>query len=124
MSQLYEDVPLLIHSLLPFVSFPVTATKHTRPQQRLNFSFFNMGSADQEPQRLLCWTVCAYRKPGMGEEEYHRYMSEVHAPLVKNLMVKYGIVQWSMVESSIESCPPFNEQADITRRTTQAPQSH
>ena len=124
MSQLYENVPLLMHSLLPSVSFPVTATTHTRPQQRLNFSFFNMGSADQEPQRLLCWTVYAYRKPGMDEEEYHRYLSEVHAPLVKNLLVKYGMVQWSMVKSSTGPCPPFDEQADITRRITRAPQSH
>ena len=49
------------------------------------------------PQRMLCWTVCAYRKPGLDEDEYHRHMSEVHAPLVKKLMVKYDFVQWSMV---------------------------
>ena len=42
-------------------------------------------------------SVCAYRKPGMSEEDYHKYMSEVHAPLVKDLMVKYGIVSWEMV---------------------------
>lgn len=43
---------------------------------------------NEEPQRLLCWIVCAYRKHGMDEEDYHRYMSQVHAPLVKDLMVK------------------------------------
>lgn len=57
-----------------------------------------MAPMNEEPQRLLCWTVCAYRKPGMDEGDYHRYMSEVHAPLVKNLMVKYGMIRWSMVE--------------------------
>ena len=36
----------------------------------------------------------------MDEEDYHRYMSEVHAPLVKDLMVKYGMIQWSMVDFS------------------------
>lgn len=82
-----------------------------------------MGSVDTEPQRLLCWTVCAYRKPGMDEKEYHKYMSEVHAPLVKDLMVKYGMIQWSMVESSTSSYQPFKDQADITRRITRAPQS-
>ena len=57
-----------------------------------------MAPMNEEPQRLLCWIVCAYRKPGMDEGDYHRYMNEVHAPLVKNLMVKYGIIRWSMVE--------------------------
>jgi hypothetical protein len=50
-----------------------------------------------QTERLFCWTVCAYRKPGMSEDHYHKYMSEVHAPLVKNLMVEYGIVSWEMV---------------------------
>ena len=59
----------------------------------------------------------------MNEEEYHKYMSEVHAPLVKDLMVKYGMVQWSMVESSTGSYPAFEDRADITRRITRAPQS-
>ncbi len=51
-------------------------------------------------ERLFCWTVCAYRKPGMSEQDYHKYMSEVHAPLVRDLMVKYGIVTWEMVSGS------------------------
>ncbi|KAF2237164.1 hypothetical protein EV356DRAFT_496712, partial [Viridothelium virens] len=47
-------------------------------------------------QRLFQWTVCAYRKPGMGEEDYHRYMSEKHGPLVKSLLAKYGIIKFTM----------------------------
>ena len=65
-----------------------------------------MGSANKEPQRLLCWTVCAYRKPGMDEDSYHKYMSEVHAPLVKDLMVQYGMVHWSMVSLSLSLPAP------------------
>ena len=57
-----------------------------------------MGSVAKEPKRLFCWTVCAYRKPGMDEDEYHKYMSEIHAPLVKDLMTRYGILRYSMVD--------------------------
>ena len=57
---------------------------------------FKLAMAD-DPQKLLCWVVCAYRKPGLSEEEYHKYVSEVHAPLVKDLLVQYGIIKWSMV---------------------------
>lgn len=45
---------------------------------------------------LLCWTVTAYRKPEMSEEEYHKYMSEIHGPLVMGLMAKYGMIRFSM----------------------------
>lgn len=48
---------------------------------------------------LLCWTVTAYRKPEMSEEEYHKYMSEIHGPLVMGLMAKYGMIRFSMVTS-------------------------
>ncbi|MCJ1423846.1 hypothetical protein MMC29_001731 [Sticta canariensis] len=43
-----------------------------------------MASLSQHPRRLFQWTVCAYRKPGMSEEDYHQYMSEKHAPLTHN----------------------------------------
>lgn len=36
----------------------------------------------------------------MSEEDYHKYMSEVHAPLVRDLMAQYGIVSWEMVSST------------------------
>ena len=53
----------------------------------------------EPPRRLFCWTVCAYKRPDLSDDYYHHYMSKVHGPLVKDLMVKYGMVKWSMVGS-------------------------
>lgn len=49
-----------------------------------------MGSI--ESKRLLCWTIGFHKKPGMDEADFHRYMSEVHAPLATSFMVKYGMI--------------------------------
>lgn len=48
-------------------------------------------------QRLFSVTICASRKPGMGEDEYHKYISETHAPLLKRLLVEKKIVDYTMV---------------------------
>ena len=53
-------------------------------------------TAPEKPQRLLCWTVCAYRKPGMSEEDYHKHMSIDHPALVAEMMVRYNFVQYTM----------------------------
>jgi hypothetical protein len=58
---------------------------------------FTPNNEKMAAQKLFCWTVCVYHKPGMSEEDYHKYMSEVHAQPVRDLMVKYGIVSWEMV---------------------------
>lgn len=48
---------------------------------------------------LFSVTICATRKPGMGEDEYHRYISETHAPLLKRLLVEKKIVDYTMVRA-------------------------
>jgi hypothetical protein len=50
--------------------------------------------------RVFALTICAYKKEGMDEDEYHKYMTERHAASVKDLMIKNKIVSYTMVESS------------------------
>lgn len=47
--------------------------------------------------RVFALTICAYRLPGMDEEAYHRYTSEKHALLVKELLIKKRILGYTMV---------------------------
>lgn len=50
-----------------------------------------------QPDKLLCLTITAFRKPELSEDEYRDYMTKVHAPLVSGLMEEYGIVRYNMV---------------------------
>ncbi len=47
--------------------------------------------------RVFALTICGYRKPGMDEESYHKYISENHAQSLKDLMVKNKIIDYTMV---------------------------
>ena len=47
--------------------------------------------------KFLCLTICGYKKAGMSEEDYRHHMTQVSAPMTKDLMVKYGIVRWTQV---------------------------
>ncbi|KAL5002082.1 EthD domain-containing protein [Aspergillus recurvatus] len=53
--------------------------------------------------RLLCLTILGYRKPGMSEEAYRKHMIEHSAPLTKDLMVKYGILRWTVIHNPTET---------------------
>ncbi|KAI0517870.1 EthD domain-containing protein [Xylaria bambusicola] len=55
------------------------------------------GQTSNEP--MLCLTMCAYKREGMDDEDYRKYMTEHHVPLVRDLMVKHGIDKYSMTHS-------------------------
>lgn len=46
---------------------------------------------------MFALTICGYRKLGMDEESYHKYISENHAQSLKDLMVKNKIIDYTMV---------------------------
>ncbi|KAL9609166.1 MAG: hypothetical protein Q9167_006043 [Letrouitia subvulpina] len=48
------------------------------------------------PERLFAITICAKRKPGMDENEYHEYISKKHAGHLKDLLVKNRIIDYTM----------------------------
>ncbi|RJE23788.1 hypothetical protein PHISCL_03873 [Aspergillus sclerotialis] len=60
-------------------------------------------STNPSSSRHLCLTICAYRNPSLSEQEYHEYMTHTHAPLVKPLMEKYGIVKFTMTHNFTET---------------------
>ena len=54
-------------------------------------------------RELLCLNILGYRKPGMSIEDYRKYLTENHAPLVRDLMVKYGFVGYNIVSHHLMS---------------------
>lgn len=48
-------------------------------------------------QSLFSVTIFGYRKPGMDEGFYHKYVSETHANHLKDLLLKNRIVSYHMV---------------------------
>ncbi|KAL8725153.1 MAG: hypothetical protein Q9166_007528 [cf. Caloplaca sp. 2 TL-2023] len=53
-------------------------------------------------ERLFAVTISAKRRPGMEEEEYHKYISETHAGHLKHLLVQNRIVEYTMQHNTSE----------------------
>ena len=79
-------------------------------------------------QRMLAWTVCAYKKAGIEEGYWHRYMSKTHAPLVKEALARHGITRYSMVNHTHQAPTlPLHQEELIdpsNRHTTYQLQGH
>lgn len=50
-----------------------------------------------EEGQLLKLTLFAKRKQGMSEDDFGKYWTEKHAPLVKEWLAKHGIVRYAQV---------------------------
>ena len=54
-------------------------------------------ATQQKTQRLLRISVLVRRRQGISEEEFQKYWTEKHAPLVTDWLARYGIVRYNQV---------------------------
>ncbi|KND91003.1 hypothetical protein TOPH_04441 [Tolypocladium ophioglossoides CBS 100239] len=53
--------------------------------------------------QFLCFTILGYRRPDISEEQYRHHMTQISAPMTKDLMVKYGVKRWTMESLKIHN---------------------
>ncbi|UNI23895.1 hypothetical protein JDV02_009687 [Purpureocillium takamizusanense] len=63
-------------------------------------------------KKYLCLHILGFKKSTVSYAEYRDYMVNVHAPLVRDLLVKYGIVEWSMTHPDENSPEMFDKIRD------------
>ncbi|KAI4100561.1 MAG: hypothetical protein L6R37_005393 [Teloschistes peruensis] len=59
----------------------------------------------QKPGQKFVLTIAGYKKEGLSEEDYREYMTEVHSPMVKALMARYGTEKWTMIHNTATTRP-------------------
>ncbi|KAI4146621.1 MAG: hypothetical protein L6R39_003394 [Caloplaca ligustica] len=59
----------------------------------------------QKPGQKFVLTIAGYRREDLSEEEYREYMTEVHSPMVRCLMARYGTENWTMVSIPLPQQP-------------------
>jgi len=50
--------------------------------------------------KLVRVSVLSRRNPDMPAEDYHKYWTEVHGPLVTDWLERYGFVRYTQVSGS------------------------
>lgn len=55
--------------------------------------------ASPSTSKLFALSIFGYRKAGMSEEDYHDYVSQKHAPSLSGLLVKNGIIDYTIVRT-------------------------
>ncbi|KAL4864341.1 hypothetical protein BDV12DRAFT_201209 [Aspergillus spectabilis] len=56
------------------------------------------------PSKRLCsFTIFAYRKLGMGEDEYHEYLTEKHIPLVQSHYPRFESLSYIVTHITTET---------------------
>ena len=75
-----------------------------------------MSSVVSASGHFISLTICAYRKRGMDEDAYHRYLSEKHAPLLTDLMVENKIIGYTMVRICCSHSYKGNLNIDFTKQ--------
>ncbi|GJN83203.1 hypothetical protein PLIIFM63780_006751 [Purpureocillium lilacinum] len=63
-------------------------------------------------KKYLCLHILGFKKSGVSFADYRDYMVNVHAPLVRDLLVKYGIVDWTMTHADEKSPDMFDNIRD------------
>lgn len=46
-------------------------------------------------ERLLRFTILAYRREGVTEDEFHHHWTHTHAPLVREWLARHGILRYT-----------------------------
>lgn len=53
-----------------------------------------------DSKRLVRVSFMVRRKQGTSEEEFSKYWTEQHAPLVREWLAKYGVVKYTQVRQT------------------------
>ncbi len=57
----------------------------------------NLNAKQPSNQPLLRFSLYFKRRPDISEKEFNDHWSNVHAPLTKEWLVKYGIIRYTQV---------------------------
>lgn len=63
-----------------------------------------MGSDSNKQMYAL--TICGYKRPDVTDKAYGDYIVNTHAPLVRDIMVEYGVERWVLVRINIAQWYP------------------